>query len=117
MGNVNWYTDCTHLLMQARIGPRYLHPHLCGNQENHFSPRLYQESRLFDVVSVVPASASRILPPPAANPITAAPETGCAICATGGEAMSIRKLHFRFAEDDNGCSEEVLPMHVVGGVG
>ena len=30
---------------------------------------------------------------------------------------SIGKLHFRSAEDDNGFCEEILPMHVVGGVG
>ncbi|MGB7262352.1 MAG: sulfatase-like hydrolase/transferase [Albidovulum sp.] len=30
---------------------------------------------------------------------------------------SIGKLHFRSAEDDNGFTEEIIPMHVVGGVG
>lgn len=30
---------------------------------------------------------------------------------------SIGKLHFRSGEDDNGFSEEILPMHVVGGIG
>ncbi len=30
---------------------------------------------------------------------------------------SIGKLHFRSDQDDNGFSEELLPMHVVGGVG
>ena len=35
----------------------------------------------------------------------------------GVETVSIGKLHFRSAEDDNGFSEEILPMHVVGGVG
>ena len=30
---------------------------------------------------------------------------------------SIGKLHFRSGEDDNGFVEEILPMHVVGGVG
>jgi len=33
------------------------------------------------------------------------------------ETVSIGKLHFRSNEDDNGFSEEILPMHVVGGVG
>lgn len=33
------------------------------------------------------------------------------------ETVSIGKLHFRSADDDNGFSEEILPMHVVGGVG
>ncbi|MEX0304788.1 MAG: sulfatase-like hydrolase/transferase [Leisingera sp.] len=33
------------------------------------------------------------------------------------ETVSIGKLHFRSGEDDNGFSEEILPMHVVGGVG
>ncbi|WP_171236227.1 sulfatase-like hydrolase/transferase [Ruegeria sp. HKCCA6837] len=35
----------------------------------------------------------------------------------GVKTVSIGKLHFRSAEDDNGFSEEILPMHVVGGVG
>ena len=36
---------------------------------------------------------------------------------SGHETVSIGKLHFRSREDDNGFSEEILPMHVVGGVG
>ena len=35
----------------------------------------------------------------------------------GVEVASIGKLHFRSSDDDNGFSEEILPMHVVGGVG
>ncbi|MCY3983550.1 MAG: sulfatase-like hydrolase/transferase [Roseovarius sp.] len=35
----------------------------------------------------------------------------------GIDVASIGKLHFRSSEDDNGFSEELLPMHVVGGVG
>ena len=35
----------------------------------------------------------------------------------GVDVTSIGKLHFRSHEDDNGFSEELLPMHVVGGVG
>lgn len=35
----------------------------------------------------------------------------------GIPVTSIGKLHFRSAEDDNGFTEELLPMHVVGGVG
>ncbi|MYH57011.1 MAG: sulfatase-like hydrolase/transferase [Boseongicola sp. SB0675_bin_26] len=35
----------------------------------------------------------------------------------GVEVTSIGKLHFRSSEDDNGFSREILPMHVVGGVG
>ena len=35
----------------------------------------------------------------------------------GHEMVSIGKLHFRNGEDDNGFSEEILPMHVLGGVG
>jgi choline-sulfatase len=31
--------------------------------------------------------------------------------------VSIGKLHFRSSDDDNGFSEEILPMHVQGGVG
>ncbi len=35
----------------------------------------------------------------------------------GVDVASIGKLHFRSGEDDNGFTEEILPMHVVGGVG
>ena len=35
----------------------------------------------------------------------------------GIATTSIGKLHFRHGEDDNGFGEEILPMHVVGGVG
>ena len=35
----------------------------------------------------------------------------------GVDVVSIGKLHFRSGKDDNGFSEELLPMHVVGGVG
>src|SRR5258707_15472574 len=35
----------------------------------------------------------------------------------GHEAMSIGKLHFRRADDDNGFTEEVIPLHVVEGIG
>ena len=35
----------------------------------------------------------------------------------GIETTSIGKLHFRSSEDDNGFSEEIVPMHVVGGIG
>ncbi len=33
------------------------------------------------------------------------------------KVTSIGKLHFRSDEDDNGFTEEIIPMHVVGGVG
>ena len=35
----------------------------------------------------------------------------------GVDVSSIGKLHFRSSDDDNGFVEEILPMHVVGGVG
>lgn len=35
----------------------------------------------------------------------------------GFPVTSIGKLHFRRTEDDNGFDEEILPMHVLGGVG
>ena len=35
----------------------------------------------------------------------------------GIPVTSIGKLHFRSSEDDNGFTEEIIPMHVVGGVG
>ena len=35
----------------------------------------------------------------------------------GHECVSIGKLHFRSLDDDNGFTEEVMPLHVVEGVG
>ena len=35
----------------------------------------------------------------------------------GHEVASVRKLHFRSSEDDNGFTEEIIPMHIVDGVG
>jgi len=35
----------------------------------------------------------------------------------GHRVVSIGKLHFRSTDDDNGWTEEISPMHVVGGVG
>jgi choline-sulfatase len=37
--------------------------------------------------------------------------------AAGCNATSIGKLHFRSIDDDNGFTEEVMPLHVVDGVG
>ena len=39
------------------------------------------------------------------------------LCDQGVDVTSIGKLHFRSGEDDNGFTEEIIPMHVVGGVG
>ena len=53
-----------------------------------------------------------------ASPYAGAPESWMHhLRAAGHEVVSIGKLHFRSAEDDNGFSQEILPMHVVGGVG
>ena len=35
----------------------------------------------------------------------------------GHEVVAIGKLHFRSTDDDNGFTEEILPMHIVDGVG
>ena len=35
----------------------------------------------------------------------------------GHEVVSIGKLHFRSADDDNGFTDEVMPLHVVDGIG
>ena len=79
-------------------------------------------------------------PSPMCVPTRAAIATGCYVHQTGNwdsaspysgkirswmhhlryqglETTSIGKLHFRSNEDDNGFSNEILPMHVVGGVG
>ncbi len=37
--------------------------------------------------------------------------------AAGREVVSIGKLHFRSTDDDNGFSQEVMPLHVVDGIG
>jgi len=37
--------------------------------------------------------------------------------STGHRVVSIGKLHFRSVEDDNGFSEEIIPMHVIEGKG
>jgi choline-sulfatase len=37
--------------------------------------------------------------------------------SAGHEVVSIGKLHFRSADDDNGFTEEVMPLHVVDGIG
>ena len=37
--------------------------------------------------------------------------------STGHRVVSIGKLHFRSSEDDNGFSEEIVPMHVIEGKG
>ncbi len=37
--------------------------------------------------------------------------------AAGHRVVSIGKLHFRSTEDDNGFSEEIVPMHVIEGKG
>ena len=35
----------------------------------------------------------------------------------GHEVVSIGKLHFRSIDDENGFTEEMMPLHVVGGIG
>ena len=37
--------------------------------------------------------------------------------SNGHSVVSIGKLHFRATEDDNGFSEEILPLHVLDGIG
>ena len=37
--------------------------------------------------------------------------------AAGHQATAIGKLHFRSADDDNGFTEEIMPLHVVDGIG
>ena len=45
------------------------------------------------------------------------PSWGHRLTEAGHRAASIGKLHFRSAEDNNGFSEETMPLHVVDGVG
>ncbi|VCU68928.1 Choline-sulfatase [Pigmentiphaga humi] len=45
------------------------------------------------------------------------PSWGHALREAGIPSFSIGKLHYRNAEDDTGFTEQILPMHVVDGVG
>jgi choline-sulfatase len=45
------------------------------------------------------------------------PSWGHRLTEAGHRATSIGKLHFRSTEDNNGFSEEIMPLHVVDGVG
>ena len=46
-----------------------------------------------------------------------APSWGHRLKAAGHRVDSIGKLHFRSADDDNGFTDEIEPLHVVGGIG
>ncbi len=45
------------------------------------------------------------------------PGWGHRLIADGHRVVSIGKLHYRDTSDPNGFDEEILPMHVVGGIG
>jgi choline-sulfatase len=45
------------------------------------------------------------------------PSWGHRLREAGHAAVSIGKLHFRSADDDNGFTEEVMPLHVIEGIG
>jgi len=45
------------------------------------------------------------------------PSWGHRLRAAGHRVASIGKLHFRSAADDNGFDEELMPLHVVDGIG
>ncbi len=45
------------------------------------------------------------------------PSWGHRLREAGHDAVSIGKLHFRSADDDNGFTEEVMPLHVIEGIG
>ncbi len=45
------------------------------------------------------------------------PSWGHRLQAQGHHVVSIGKLHYRSTEDDNGFDEEIIPLHVVDGVG
>lgn len=53
-----------------------------------------------------------------ASPYTGHPQSWMhRVRDAGHSCVSIGKLHFRSTRDDNGFTEEILPMHVAGGVG
>ena len=45
------------------------------------------------------------------------PSWGHRLIANGHRCVSIGKLHYRSTQDDNGFDEEIMPLHVVDGVG
>lgn len=45
------------------------------------------------------------------------PTWGHRLRAAGHAVVSIGKLHFRSADDDNGFTEEIMPLHVIDGIG
>jgi choline-sulfatase len=45
------------------------------------------------------------------------PSWGHRLQAAGHEVVSIGKLHYKSADDDNGFTEEIMPLHVVDGIG
>ena len=45
------------------------------------------------------------------------PSWGHRLMAQGHRVTSIGKLHYRDSSDPNGFDEEIMPMHVIGGVG
>ena len=45
------------------------------------------------------------------------PSWGHRLIAAGHRSVSIGKLHYRSTDDDNGFDEEVMPLHVVDGLG
>ena len=45
------------------------------------------------------------------------PSWGHRLIAAGHRSVSIGKLHYRRTEDDNGFDDEVMPLHVVDGLG
>ena len=45
------------------------------------------------------------------------PSWGHRLIAHGHRSVSIGKLHYRSTQDDNGFDEEIMPLHVVDGVG
>ncbi len=45
------------------------------------------------------------------------PSWGHRLQQQGHKVVSVGKLHYRSTEDDNGFDEEIVPLHVAGGVG
>ena len=53
-----------------------------------------------------------------AQPYTGTPKSwGHVLKSAGHEVVSVGKLHFRDTADDNGFSQELMPLHVKGGKG
>ena len=87
----------------ARFANAYTNSPICVPSRAAFATGLYA----FDTGCWDNALAYRGTPP----------SWGHALKALGVPSVSIGKLHYRSVDDDTGFAEQILPMHVVDGIG